>query len=60
MSEPYRRELSANRNRFRWVEYSMSATLMIVTIATTLESRTSLLESSRRTREFVAALASAR
>ena len=34
MSEVYRRELSANRNRFRWVEYSMSATLMIVTIAT--------------------------
>lgn len=34
MSAPYRRELSATRNRFRWVEYSMSATLMIVVIAT--------------------------
>ena len=34
MSEVYRRELSATRNRFRWVEYSMSATLMIVIIAT--------------------------
>ncbi len=34
MAEQYRRELSATRNRFRWVEYSMSATLMIVTIAT--------------------------
>ena len=34
MAEQYRRELSATRNRFRWVEYSMSATLMIVIIAT--------------------------
>jgi hypothetical protein len=30
----YRRELEQGRNRFRWVEYSMSATLMIVVIAT--------------------------
>jgi hypothetical protein len=30
----YRRELEHGRNRFRWVEYSMSATLMIVIIAT--------------------------
>lgn len=30
----YRRELTQGRNRFRWVEYSMSATLMIVIIAT--------------------------
>lgn len=30
----YRRELERGRNRFRWVEYSMSATLMIVIIAT--------------------------
>ena len=29
----YRRELSAGRNRYRWVEYSFSATLMIVLIA---------------------------
>ena len=29
----YRSELVGNRNRFRWVEYSMSATLMIVLIA---------------------------
>lgn len=29
----YRRELSEGRNRFRWVEYSMSASLMIVLIA---------------------------
>ena len=31
---PYRRELERGRNRFRWVEYSLSATLMIVIIAT--------------------------
>ncbi|WP_133867020.1 heliorhodopsin HeR [Ilumatobacter fluminis] len=30
----YRSELEHGRNRFRWVEYSMSATLMIVIIAT--------------------------
>jgi hypothetical protein len=30
----YRRELELGRNRFRWVEYAMSATLMIVIIAT--------------------------
>lgn len=30
----YRRELEHGRNRFRWVEYSFSATLMIVIIAT--------------------------
>ena len=30
----YRHELERGRNRFRWVEYSMSATLMIVIIAT--------------------------
>jgi hypothetical protein len=30
----YRRELQRGQNRFRWVEYSMSATLMIVIIAT--------------------------
>ena len=30
----YRRELEHGRNRFRWVEYSLSATLMIVLIAT--------------------------
>lgn len=30
----YRRELEQGRNRFRWVEYSLSATLMIVIIAT--------------------------
>jgi hypothetical protein len=30
----YRRELERGRNRFRWVEYSFSATLMIVIIAT--------------------------
>jgi hypothetical protein len=30
----YRRELEHGRNRFRWVEYSLSATLMIVIIAT--------------------------
>jgi hypothetical protein len=30
----YRRELEQGRNRFRWVEYSMSATLMVVIIAT--------------------------
>lgn len=30
----YRRDLERGRNRFRWVEYSMSATLMIVIIAT--------------------------
>ncbi|MEO6989244.1 MAG: heliorhodopsin HeR [Aquihabitans sp.] len=29
----YLRELSAGRNRFRWVEYSLSASLMIVLIA---------------------------
>jgi hypothetical protein len=29
----YRRELVAGRNRFRWVEYSVSATLMILLIA---------------------------
>ncbi|MCB0968525.1 MAG: heliorhodopsin HeR [Ilumatobacter sp.] len=29
----YRRELEHGRNRFRWVEYSLSATLMIVIIA---------------------------
>ncbi|MEZ5260771.1 MAG: heliorhodopsin HeR [Acidimicrobiia bacterium] len=29
----YRRELRHGRNRFRWVEYSLSATLMIVLIA---------------------------
>ncbi len=29
----YREELRRGRNRFRWVEYSMSATLMIVVIA---------------------------
>ncbi len=29
----YRRELANHRNRFRWVEYSLSATLMIVLIA---------------------------
>lgn len=29
----YRRELAAKRNRFRWVEYSISSTLMIVLIA---------------------------
>ena len=29
----YRRELLAGRNRFRWVEYSASATLMILLIA---------------------------
>jgi hypothetical protein len=29
----YRRELEAGRNRFRWVEYSISASLMIVLIA---------------------------
>jgi hypothetical protein len=28
----YRRELSAGRNRFRWVEYSLSASLMILLI----------------------------
>ncbi len=32
-SDRYRRELHQERNRFRWVEYSMSATLMIVLIA---------------------------
>ncbi len=30
----YRNELEHGRNRFRWVEYSLSATLMIVIIAT--------------------------
>lgn len=30
----YRRELERGRNRFRWVEYSLSSTLMIVIIAT--------------------------
>ena len=29
----YRRELAAGRNRFRWIEYSLSASLMIVLIA---------------------------
>lgn len=29
----YQRELGAGRNRFRWVEYSLSASLMIVLIA---------------------------
>lgn len=29
----YRRELAAHRNRFRWVEYSLSASVMIVVIA---------------------------
>ncbi len=29
----YRRELRAGRNRFRWVEYSLSATLMLILIA---------------------------
>ncbi|CAN5505802.1 heliorhodopsin HeR [soil metagenome] len=29
----YERELAAGRNRFRWVEYSLSASLMIVLIA---------------------------
>lgn len=29
----YQRELAAHRNRFRWVEYSLSASLMIVLIA---------------------------
>ena len=32
----YRSELLAKRNRFRWVEYSMSATIMIVLIAGTV------------------------
>ena len=32
-SERYRDELAAGRNRFRWVEYSLSASLMIVVIA---------------------------
>lgn len=31
--DAYRDELRAGRNRFRWVEYSLSATLMIVLIA---------------------------
>ncbi len=30
---PYQRELAAQRNRFRWVEYSLSASLMIVLVA---------------------------
>ncbi len=30
----YRRDLERGQNRFRWVEYSLSATLMIVIIAT--------------------------
>lgn len=30
----YRRELERGQNRFRWVEYSLSATLMILIIAT--------------------------
>lgn len=29
----YRRELASERNRFRWIEYSLSASLMIVLIA---------------------------
>jgi hypothetical protein len=29
----YQRELAARRNRFRWVEYSLSASLMIVLVA---------------------------
>ncbi len=29
----YRREIEAGRNRFRWVEYSLSSTLMIVLIS---------------------------
>lgn len=29
----YQRELSAERNRFRWVEYSLSSSLMIVLVA---------------------------
>ncbi len=29
----YRRELSRGRNRFRWVEYSLSSTLMLILIA---------------------------
>lgn len=32
----YRSELLAKQNRFRWVEYSMSATIMIVLIAGTV------------------------
>lgn len=31
-ADVYRRELSAGRNRFRWVEYSLSASLMILLI----------------------------
>ena len=31
--DAYRRELADGRNRFRWVEYSLSSTLMIVLIA---------------------------
>lgn len=33
MAHAYRSELQAERNRFGWVEYSLSATLMIVLIA---------------------------
>lgn len=32
-TQSYRRELSNQRNRFRWVEYSISSTLMILLIA---------------------------
>lgn len=32
----YRNELAASRNRFRWVEYSVSATVMIIVIAGTV------------------------
>jgi hypothetical protein len=31
--EGYRRELASQRNRFRWVEYAISSTLMIILIA---------------------------
>ena len=35
---PYQRELAAQRNRFRWVEYSLSATLMVLLIAVSLNN----------------------
>lgn len=33
VNDVYRREIEGGRNRFRWIEYSLSSTLMIVLIA---------------------------
>lgn len=42
----YRAELEAGRNRFRWVEYSLSSTLMIVLIAMETASSATICSAS--------------